>query len=46
MGESVAEAAEQAGITLETARTRLKAILQKTGTSRQGKLMLLLSKLR
>jgi DNA-binding CsgD family transcriptional regulator len=46
LGESVADAAERLGITVETARTRLKAILQKTGTSRQGQLMLLLSKLR
>ncbi|GEC30918.1 hypothetical protein N181_04915 [Sinorhizobium fredii USDA 205] len=44
-GESVADAAEQLGITVETARTRLKSILQKTGTSRQGQLMLLLSRL-
>ena len=44
-GETVSGAAEQLGITVETARTRLKSILQKTGTSRQGQLMLLLSKL-
>lgn len=46
LGESVADAAEQLGITVETARTRLKAIFQKTGISRQGQLMLLLSRLR
>lgn len=45
LGESVAEAAEQLTITEGTARTRLKAILHKTGTSRQGQLMLLLSRL-
>jgi DNA-binding CsgD family transcriptional regulator len=46
LGESVAEAADRLGITLETARTRLKAIFQKTGLSRQGQLILLLSQLR
>jgi DNA-binding CsgD family transcriptional regulator/PAS domain-containing protein len=46
LGESVADAADQLGITVETARTRVKAILQKTGTSRQSQLMLLLSRLR
>lgn len=46
LGESVADAAGQLAITEGTARTRLKAILQKTGTSRQGQLMLLLSRLR
>lgn len=46
LGESVADAAEQLGITVETARTRLKSIFQKTQTSRQGQLMLLLSRLR
>jgi DNA-binding CsgD family transcriptional regulator/PAS domain-containing protein len=42
LGETIAEAAEQLGITQGTARTRLKAIFQKTGTSRQAELMLLL----
>lgn len=42
LGESVADAAERLGITQETARTRLKAIFQKTDTSRQAELMLLL----
>jgi DNA-binding CsgD family transcriptional regulator/PAS domain-containing protein len=46
LGESVADAAEQLGVTEGTARTRLKMILQKTGTSRQGQLMLLLSRAR
>ncbi|MFZ5672056.1 MAG: helix-turn-helix transcriptional regulator [Pseudomonadota bacterium] len=45
LGESVAEAAERLGLTEGTARTRLKAILHKTGTTRQGQLMLLLSRL-
>lgn len=42
LGESVIDAAEQLGITQETARTRLKTIFQKTGTSRQAELVLLL----
>lgn len=42
LGETIAEAAEKLGITQGTARTRLKAIFQKTGTSRQAELMLLL----
>jgi DNA-binding CsgD family transcriptional regulator/PAS domain-containing protein len=45
LGESVADAADKLGISVETARTRLKSILHKTGTSRQGQLMLLLSRL-
>jgi DNA-binding CsgD family transcriptional regulator len=45
LGESVGEVSSHLGITVETARTRLKAILHKTGTSRQGQLMLLLSRL-
>ncbi len=43
-GDSVVDAAERLGITEGTARTRLKAILQKTGASRQAQLMLLLSR--
>jgi DNA-binding CsgD family transcriptional regulator len=43
LGESIIEAADQVGITEGTARTRLKAIFQKTGTSRQAELMLLLA---
>lgn len=46
LGESVSDAAELLGISVETARTRLKSIFHKTGTSRQGQLMLFLSKLR
>lgn len=42
LGESVTDAAEQLGIAQETGRTRLKMIFQKTGTSRQAELMLLL----
>ncbi len=45
LGESVGEVSSHLGIMVETARTRLKAILHKTGTSRQGQLMLLLSRL-
>ncbi|MEQ1949884.1 hypothetical protein [Mesorhizobium sp. CN2-181] len=45
LGESVSDAADRLGISLETARTRLKTIFQKTDTSRQGQLMLLLSRL-
>lgn len=45
LGESVVEAADQLAITEGTARTRLKAILHKTGTTRQSQLMLLLSRL-
>lgn len=44
-GDSVAVAADHLGIAKETARTRLKSIFQKTQTSRQGQLMLLLSRL-
>jgi DNA-binding CsgD family transcriptional regulator len=45
LGESVAEASGNLNITVETARTRLKAILHKTGVSRQSQLMLLFSRL-
>lgn len=45
LGDSVAEAAARLTLTEGTARTRLKAILHKTGTTRQGQLMLLLSRL-
>lgn len=45
MGDSVAEAAERLSLTEGTARTRLKTILHKTGTTRQGQLMLLLARL-
>lgn len=46
LGESISEAAEQLGISVETARSKIKLIFQKTRTSRQGQLMLLLSRLR
>jgi DNA-binding CsgD family transcriptional regulator len=42
-GEPLRAAAEAEGITWETARTRLKAILHKTGTTRQAQLPLLLA---
>jgi DNA-binding CsgD family transcriptional regulator len=45
LGASVADAAEHTGVTVETARTRLKSIFQKTGLSRQAQLMMLLSRL-
>lgn len=45
LGDSVAEAAAWLTITEGTARTRLKAILHKTGTTRQSQLLLLLSRL-
>lgn len=45
LGDSVTEAAQRLRLTEGTARTRLKAILHKTGTTRQGQLMLLLSRL-
>ena len=45
LGRSLSETADHLGISLETARGRMKSILHKTGTSRQGQLMLLLSRL-
>jgi DNA-binding CsgD family transcriptional regulator/PAS domain-containing protein len=44
-GDSIADAAGNVGITVESARTRIKSIFYKTGTSRQGELILLLSRL-
>jgi DNA-binding CsgD family transcriptional regulator len=44
-GLSIAEAADQLEIATETARDRVKSIFSKTGTSRQGQLLLLLSRL-
>lgn len=44
-GNSLSDAAELLGISAETARGRIKTIMHKTGTARQGQLMLLLSKL-
>jgi len=44
-GLSISDAAEALSITRGTARQRLKAIFQKTGTHRQSELVLLLSRL-
>ncbi len=44
-GRSLSEAADELGITRETARHRLKVIFAKTDTHRQSELMLLLSRL-
>lgn len=44
-GESIADAATRLGITRETARTYLKRAFLKTGTSRQGELIALGSRL-
>lgn len=44
-GVSLREAADAEGITFETARSRLKSISAKTGTSRQAELALLVAKL-
>jgi DNA-binding CsgD family transcriptional regulator len=44
-GQSLHEAAEAETVTYETARTRLKSIFAKTGTSRQAELALLVERL-
>jgi DNA-binding CsgD family transcriptional regulator len=44
-GESLANAADQLRITVETARNQLKAIFGKTGTHKQGALVALLARL-
>jgi len=44
-GDSITDAADHTGVAVETARTRLKSIFHKTGTSRQAQLMLLLANL-
>jgi DNA-binding CsgD family transcriptional regulator len=44
-GASPEEAAENMGISFETARNHLKAVFAKTGTHRQGELVALLSRL-
>jgi DNA-binding CsgD family transcriptional regulator len=43
-GDSIADAADHTGVTVETARTRLKSIFMKTGLSRQAQLTLLLAR--
>jgi DNA-binding CsgD family transcriptional regulator len=43
--KSIEQAAEEMGITYETARTHLRRIFSKTGTSRQTELLLLLARL-
>jgi DNA-binding CsgD family transcriptional regulator len=45
-GDSVEDAAVQAGVALATARNQLKAIFQKTGTHRQAELVALLHKVK
>ncbi|MEO8131918.1 MAG: helix-turn-helix transcriptional regulator [Bryobacteraceae bacterium] len=45
LGKSVEEAAGEMNITYETARTHLRRIFSKTGTSRQTELMLLITRL-
>src|SRR5262249_61953262 len=44
-GETLPEIAQREGISRETLRSRLKSIFEKTGTSRQSELVLLLAKL-
>jgi DNA-binding CsgD family transcriptional regulator len=45
-GDSIEDAAQQAGIAVATARNQLKAIFQKTGTHRQAELVALLHKVK
>jgi DNA-binding CsgD family transcriptional regulator len=44
-GETLPEIAHREGVSRETLRSRLKSIFEKTGTSRQSELVLLLAKL-
>jgi DNA-binding CsgD family transcriptional regulator len=44
-GENLNECAEAEGITRETARSRIKAIFEKTGTRRQTELALLIARM-
>jgi DNA-binding CsgD family transcriptional regulator len=43
-GEPLRDAADAEGVTYETARTRLKSIFEKTGTTRQAQLAVLVTK--
>ena len=43
-GQSVKQASEELAITYETARTHLRRIFSKTGTSRQAELILLIAR--
>jgi DNA-binding CsgD family transcriptional regulator len=45
-GDSIEDAAHEAGIAIATARNQLKAIFQKTGTHRQAELVALLHKVK
>ena len=45
-GDSVEDAAEEAGVALATARNQLKSIFQKTGTHRQAELVALLHRVK
>jgi DNA-binding CsgD family transcriptional regulator len=44
-GKSVEQAATELSVTYETARTHLRRIFSKTGTSRQAELLLLIARL-
>ena len=44
-GHSLSEAAELGGVSRETAKSQMNAVLSKTGTRRQGELIRLLSRL-
>jgi DNA-binding CsgD family transcriptional regulator len=44
-GKSVERAAEESAISYETARTHLRRIFSKTGTSRQAELLLMMARL-
>jgi DNA-binding CsgD family transcriptional regulator len=44
-GSSMETAAAELGVTVETARSHLKAIFNRTGTHRQGELVALLNRL-